>query len=344
MAEEAEKVTLKQTRSTFAFKGRITNFDETKPIEGKTSKGNPMRTLIFNIETAEGHIHKMQLRAYQRDKVYFSKFNKDNKDKKSDIQEVKWEDRFTLDKEYLPMDRVTYHKGKDDKGKEVSVTALTFDAIPDIAQEFKVGDIVRVVGNIEIKEFEGRDGNMSNYVTLIPTRIFHSSDLDFESEKFQECANFTSQFLIESAEKTGTKELTVTGISIGNRVIGRQDYIFRDKAYDAYEAFIRDEANHKYTAIIANGILVNATEAEDKKEEYITTRTGKKIPKISRTTVKSFVREFVVSEVVSEDGFIDYDTYTEDNVQEFINDCIRARQEFGKSTTDETVKEEDFIF
>ena len=49
-----------------------------------------MRTLVFNIDTAEGHSHRMQLRAYQSEKVYFSKTEVDKDgNRKNDVKEVK---------------------------------------------------------------------------------------------------------------------------------------------------------------------------------------------------------------------------------------------------------------
>ena len=126
MAEEVAKQEINITRGTFEFRGIISNLDKNQDVDGTTRKGNAMRSLVFNVDTAEGHSHRLQLRAYQAEKVYFSKTEVDKDgNRKNDIKEVKWNDRLKVDKlyeaGYLPIDRVSFHNGtqKDDNGKEV---------------------------------------------------------------------------------------------------------------------------------------------------------------------------------------------------------------------------------
>lgn len=356
MAEEVAKQQIKPTSGTFTFVGILSNFDKNQKVDGVTRKNNAMRTLVFNVDTAEGHSHRLQLRAYQTENVYFSKTEVDKDgNRHTDTQQVKWNDRQKFNLEgYNPIDRVSYHYGTitDDKGeRRATFSKLTFDAIPDILAEFKVGDSVRVVGNIEIEDYTSANGNSGTAVRLIPTRIFHTTeDVDFKSEKFTETANFSQKLLVDEVEKTGTDEMTVTGLIIGNQRIGRQDFIFRGDAYKTYmnlpNAF---KTTPKYISMTVKGTLTNAINKEEAEVEYVEV-FGMKVPKVrERETGNSFVREFVVKTVVTgEDGeAVCMGTeYTEADVQEFINTFIRARQEFGdKNTTNtESTDADDFAF
>lgn len=360
MADEVVKQEIRATNGTFDFSGIISNLDKEQDVNQQTKKGNSMRTLVFNVDTAEGHSHRMQLRAYQGEFVYYSKTNVDKDgNRKTDIQKVKWGDREKFDTSkggkfegYLPIDRVAFHNGneKDDSGKEKKRTSTmpTYDAIPEILKEFSVGDSVRIVGNIQIEDYTLANGNSGTAVRLIPTRIFHSSkEIDFKAEDFTEVANFNQKILVDEVEETGTKEITVTGIIIGNQRMGRQDFIFRDKAYDDYNQLLNTMKNFpKYVSIELKGILNNGA-AKEEAPQFVEIK-GIKVPLVqSRPAGNSFVREFLTTAIVTGESaeHIDWgDTYTEQNVQEFINNFIRAKDEYGESTATEETTADDFTF
>lgn len=353
MAEEVAKQEIAVTRGTVDFVGVISNFDKEQNYEGKTRKGNSMRTLVFNIDTAEGHSHRLQLRAYQADKVYFSKTQVDKDgNRKIDVKEVEWKNREKFDLEdYAPIDRVNFHYGmkKDEDGKESrnTVGILTYDAIPKILEEFKVGDSVRVVANLQIEDYTTQNGDSRTAVRLVPTRIFHTSEeVDFQKEDFAEVANFTQRILVDEIEKTGTDELTVTGLVIGNQRMGRQDFLFRDEAFKTYAGLLKImKSKKKYVAMTVKGILNNGA-SKEAEPEFVEVM-GVKIPvESTRPTGNSFVREFLVKTIVTEgkDG-VEEDEYTEEDVQKFIDNFIRARQEFGEKTSkEEATDAEDFVF
>lgn len=361
MAEEVAKQEINVTRGTFDFEGIITNFDKNQEVDSKTKKGNAMRSIVFNIDTAEGHSHRLQLRAYQSEKVYFSKTEVDKDgNRKNDIKEVKWNDRLKFNMEgYQPIDRVSFHKGKvtDDKGNEKRVTAhmLTFDAIPEILNEFKVGDSVHIFGNIQIEDYTMQNGNSGTAVRLVPTRIYHTSeDVDFTKEGFKETANFTQKLLVDEIEISGTNEATITGLIIGNQRMGRQDFIMRDKVYQNYASLLQVMKNaNKYVSMTVFGTLVNGAAKEEEVDEYVEIMGVKvKVEKnpMQRNTGGSFVREFLINGIETKDGVPQFDNgieYTEENVQKFINQFIRARQEFGESTNTaeaKTTSVDDFAF
>lgn len=356
MAEAVAKQEINVTRGTFDFRGVISNLDKEQDVDSKTRKGNNMRTLVFNIDTAEGHSHRMQLRTYQTEKVYFSKTEVDKDGtRKTDIKEVKWNDRLKFDKEgYQPIDRVSFHNGteKDENGSEKRVTAhmLTYDAIPEILKEFQVGDSVHVRGNIQIEDYTTQNGNSGTAVRLVPTSIYHTSDdIDLTKEDYAEFANFTQRILIDEVEKTGTDEVTVTGIVIGNQRIGKQDFIFRGEKLKEYSGFLKVAKSHaKYIAVTLKGILNNSV-SEQQEEEFIEVMGIKMRQVSSRPTGNSFVREFLVTDIVTEEGRDGIDEgieYNEENVQAFIDQFIRARQEFGESTdkAEEKTDATDFDF
>lgn len=354
MSEEAVKQEIPATRGTFEFRGIISNFDKNQEYESKTKKGNTMRTLVFSVDTAEGHTHRLQLRAYQAEKVYFSKTEVDKDgNRKNTIMDVKWNDRLKFNEEgFSPIDRVRFHNGMktDENGKESrnSASMLTFDAIPEILKEFKVGDSIRVSGNIQIEDYTRQNGNTGTAVRLVPTAIHHSTeDVNFNDEKFTEVANFTQKILVDEIEKNGTNEIVVTGLVIGNQRMGRQDFIFRDDAIQKYGGLLQViKSKKKYVALQIKGILNNGAAQEEPEVKY-TEVFGVKIPVVqARPTGNAFIREFLVNDVITgEDGdAIDDTTYTEENVQEFINNFIRAKEEFGESTMVEDTKTADFLF
>ena len=356
MSEEVVKQEIKETRGTFEFRGIISSLDKEQDFEGETKKGNKMRTLVFSIDTAEGHSHRMQIRTYQSEKVYFSKTEVDkNGNRKNSVKEVKWNDRLKFNMEgYSPIDRVTFHSGTttDENGnqKRNSVSMLTFDAIPEIIKEFNVGDSVRITGNIQIEDYTTSNGNSGTAVRLVPTRIHHTTEeIDFKKEDFTELANFTQRILVDEIEKSGTNERTVTGLIIGNRRMGRQDFLFRDdvaKTYDNLLSVIKGQP--KYVAMTVKGILNNGA-AKEEAQQFIEIK-GIKVPLVqARPTATAFIREFLVTKIITgEDGeAIDFgEEYTEENVQNFINQFIRAKQEFGESTNQpkEDTSVDDFAF
>ena len=359
MSEAVVKQEINATRGTFEFKGIISNFDKNQEVDSKTKKGNSMRSLVFNIDTAEGHSHRLQLRAYQAEKVYFSKTEVDKDgNRKNDIKEVKWNDRLKFNMEgYQPIDKVSFHNGmtQDDKGNNKRVTShtLTFDAIPEILNEFKVGDSVHVRGNIQIEDYTTQNGNKGTAVRLVPTNIYHTAEeIDFTKENFSEFANFTQRILVDEIETSGTNEATITGLIIGNQRMGRQDFIMKDEVYNDYSALLQVLKNKpKYPSMTIFGTLVNgASKAETNEVEYIEFE-GVKIPvknnPMKRNSANNFVREFLITGIETKDDIpqIDFNEYNEENVQKFINQFIRAKQEFGESTDiAETTSADDFSF
>lgn len=361
MANENAKQAISETRGSFNFVGIISNLDKNQQSEKTTSKGNAMRELVFNLSTAEGHTHRMQIRAYQQENTYFVKNFEENGERKRDIKQVKWADRkkFQGSKDgegYFPIDLMRYHFGKViENGKEISSTKtnLTFDAIPELLEEFNTGDSVRVIGNIQIEDYTLSNGNTGTAVRLIPHTIYHTSEpVDFTKEDFKEYANFNQKILFDEVEKTGTNEATVTGIVIGNQRIGKQDFIFRGDAYEIYQPFLESIGSlKKYVAAEVQGILANTVETEDDGDNFIVLKGGARVPRITkRPAAKSFIREFLVTGILTgEDGeAVDYDSYNEENVQEFIDGFVRARQEFGKTTKEKEEEAEkigeDFSF
>lgn len=357
MAEEVLKQEINATRGSFHIRGIITSLDKEQEIESKTSKGNTMRRIVFNVDTAEGHSHRMQLMAYQGEKVYFSCTKVDDKGNRTNIvEEVKWNDRQKFNKEgFLPIDRVSFHCGmkKDDDGKEsrATVSMLTFDAIPEILKEFSVGDSVNINGTLQIEEYTMQNGNTGKAVRMIPTRMFHTTeDVDFNADDFSEVANFTQVILMDEIEFTGTKEATITGLVIGNRRMGRQDFIYRedpavpDVKFSEYEDLLRVLKNEKkYVCAKVWGQMINGASKQEEEVEYIVikgVRVPKKVNPMERRGGNGFIREFLITGIDLEN--LDFESYTEENVQQFIDTFIRAKEEFGESTS--TSSADDFAF
>ena len=138
--------------------------------------------------------------------------------------------------------------------------------------------------------------------------------------------------------------------------MGRQDFIFRGDVLadtsNGYANLLKVIKNSKkYVAITLKGTLNNGA-AKEEVEEYVEVMGVKIKATNARPTANAFVREFLVSNIITEEGRDGIDNgveYTEENVQNFINQFIRARQEFGESTNTDKVEEttsdaDDFAF
>lgn len=354
--EKRQKQEIPAMRGTFAIRGIVTTFDKVEGFTQKTKTGKEMRRIRFNVSSNEGNIHSLQLQAFQSENVYFSGREKqDNGEEKMVTEQVAWNDRLKYKKEgFLPIDRVSYGLKKvvnPDTNKEENERhiKLTYDAIEDIYNLLEVGMSVYVRGNIQIEEYTAQNGEKRNTTRLIPTQIsLTGAPIDFNAEDFKEEAVFELGVIAEDIEFSGTEEATITGLFIGNQRMGRQTLVVRndDSLKDNPNFDLANllnglrsvKAYKPYVYVTFVGNMINAANRETVETGAISNPFGfKNTPSPLRSSGRGFRREFLCSGVVEE--LIDVDTYTPENVDQFIAQFINPKNEFA-----DAAPADDFAF
>lgn len=354
--EQRQKQEIPAMRGTFAIRGIVTTFDKVEGFVQKTKTGKEMRRIRFSITSSEGNIHSLQLQAFQSENVYFSGREKqEDGTEKIVTEQVAWNNRLKYKKEgFLPIDRVSYGLKKvvnPDTNKEENERhiKLTYDAIEDIYNSLEVGMSVYVRGNIQVEEYTAQNGEKRNTTRLIPNQIsLTGSPIDFNAEDFKEQAVFELGVIAEDIEFSGTEEATITGLFIGNQRLGRQTLVVRndecfkdDPEFDLTNLLngLRSVKAYKpYVYVTFVGNMVNAANHEVAEPEVTTNPFGFKNTKSPlRPTGSGFRREFLCKGVI--DSLIDMDTYTPENVDQFIAQFIAPKDEFA-----DAAPADDFAF
>lgn len=354
--EQRQKQEIPAMRGTFAIRGIVTTFDKVEGFVQKTKTEKEMRRIRFSVTSSEGNIHSLQLQAFQSENVYFSGREKqEDGTEKIVTEQVAWNNRLKYKKEgFLPIDRVSYGLKKvvnPDTNKEENERhiKLTYDAIEDIYNSLEVGMSVYVRGNIQVEEYTAQNGEKRNTTRLIPNQIsLTGSPIDFNAEDFKEQAVFELGVIAEDIEFSGTEEATITGLFIGNQRLGRQTLVVRndecfkdDPEFDLTNLLngLRSVKAYKpYVYVTFVGNMVNATNHEVAEPEVTTNPFGFKNTKSPlRPTGSGFRREFLCKGVV--DSLIDMDTYTPENVDQFIAQFIAPKDEFA-----DAAPADDFAF
>lgn len=354
--EQRQKQEIPAMRGTFAIRGIVTTFDKVEGFVQKTKTGKEMRRIRFSVTSSEGNIHSLQLQAFQSENVYFSGREKqEDGTEKIVTEQVAWNNRLKYKKEgFLPIDRVSYGLKKvvnPDTNKEENERhiKLTYDAIEDIYNSLEVGMSVYVRGNIQVEEYTAQNGEKRNTTRLIPNQIsLTGSPIDFNAEDFKEQAVFELGVIAEDIEFSGTEEATITGLFIGNQRLGRQTLVVRndecfkdDPEFDLTNLLngLRSVKAYKpYVYVTFVGNMVNAANHEVAEPEVTTNPFGFKNTKSPlRPTGSGFRREFLCKGVI--DSLIDMDTYTTENVDQFIAQFIAPKDEFA-----DAAPADDFAF
>ena len=358
MAEEKQKQKqeIPAMRGSFEIRGIVTSFDKVESFEKKTKTGKDMRKIVFDVTSSEGNIHRMQIQAFKADKVYFSGRQKtESGEEKNVVKEVLWNDRLKFKEEgFSPIDRVSFGLERvknEETGKESNKveTMLTFDAIEHIYKLLNVGASIFVRGNIQVEEYTGQNGEKRNTTRLVPNQIYLTQEpIDFNSEDFKEKALFELHAIAEEIEFTGTEEATVTALVIGNQRLGRQTLVFKNDPslpenfnLGTWMNALRNFQNaKKYISATFVGNIVNTANAtETASEETQVNEWG--IPMSFQSPLRNrgngFRREFICSGIVGDS--VDNTTYTPENVDEFISQFIKPKDEFG-----EVSNADDFAF
>ena len=358
MAEEKkkQKQEIPAMRGTFAIRGIVTSFDKVESFEKKTKNGKDMRKIVFDVTSSEGNIHRMQLQAFKSDKVYFSGRQKDETGaEKTVVKEVLWNDRLKFKEEgFSPIDRVSFGLEKTtdpETGKESNKTEtmLTFDAIEKIYNLLNVGASIYVRGNIQVEEYSAQNGEKRNATRFIPNQIYLTQHpIDFNAEDFKETAMFELQAIAEEIEITGSEEATITGLVIGNQRLGRQTLVFKkdDSLQEDFDLAVwmnplrSFQRAKKYISATFVGNIVNTANSVDTSSSSGAVDDWG-IPVSFQSPLRNrgngFRREFICSGIVGET--VDNDTYNPENVDAFISQFIKPKDEFG-----EVSNADDFAF
>lgn len=358
MAEEKQKVKqeIPVMRGTFAIRGIVTAFNKEEGFNKQTKTGKGMRKIVFDVSSNEGSSHRMQIQAFQSDKVYYSgRPEGSNPDDKPVIKEVLWADRLKFkDKGFAPIDRVSFGLQKvknEETGKDENKTEsmLTYDAIEKIFELLNVGDSIYIRGNIQVEEYSTQSGEKRNATRFVPNQIYLTQEpIDFNAENFKETAMFELQAIAEEIETIGSKEVAITGLFIGNQRLGRQTLVFKEDPSQPEDFDIEKWMNvcnnfkraPKYLSATFFGNIVSSAVAETSSsasEEVDEWGIPVKSQSPMRRTATGRTRQFICSGVVA--GSPDTETYTEENVDTFITQFINPKSEFG-----EVASADDFAF
>lgn len=353
--EKKQKQEIPAMRGSFAIRGIVTAFDKVEGFESKTKTNKNMRKITFDVSSNEGNVHKMEIRAIQGDKVYFSgKVKKEDGTEENVTQEVAWKDRLKFKKEGLqPIDRITFglEKEKDEEtGKEKNKreVMITFDAIEKIFNLLEVGMSVYIRGNIQVEEYTTNKGEKRNSTKFYPNQIFLTQEpIDFKAEDFKETAQFELTAAVEEIEINGSEEATITGLVIGREKLGRQTLVFKQdpslpEDYDLAKwinVCKNIQRAKKYWTGTFVGNIINGAQSESQSESTEVDEWG--IPTSFTSPMRSrltgFTREFLCLGILS--GSVDTLTYTEESVDNFINQQLKPKEEYG-----EVQNADDFVF
>jgi hypothetical protein len=277
--------------------------------EKKTKTNKNFRMINFGVEYDKHKSVYMTLSGMPRDKVYFSKKDKNGKNV---TDNVSWVNRNKIPDGARMFNSIncglTKIAGTEDNDQRI---LIDYDACDYIANNLKDGSSVYVGGNLEFSSYT-KDGVVNRSTKLIPNQISLCNTVDFDSEQYVSKNYFTQTIVFMGIEKEKeddkpTGRFVVEAKIVNYNSIEPVEFIIED--VDLANKF----RNHlkPYNAITVNGDITVVHSVEEVKNDDGWGRVDptKKIDRSSK-------REFVIK---GTNGAPDKETYTE----KAINDAIR---------------------
>lgn len=332
---------LQETKGSFQISGIVTGVDKDKFYEEKeTTTKKPMRMINFGVEFDVDKTAYISLNGIPKAEVVFSKTEGKDKNKKTIIKKVKWEDRHKFNEEGYRLVGVNLGLTKviGTDGREVNDKKLLteYDACKYISEHLQDEQSVFVKGKIEYSTFNDR--HMTKFV---PTQISLCRPIDFEDEKFTPTASFqqTIVFMGIQPNEDETKFIVSAKISTYNSVEDAEFVITNANLANVFRKNLKP-----YTAINVWG---NINVEKSVEEVYEDDGWGESNP---MDKIKSpFTRELVITG--ADKTSIDTDTYTEEIVSEAIakvnakknaqNDFADNNEEWGSGLDTANITDED---
>lgn len=337
---------LPQTKGTFQVRGIVSGVEKKNfYTEKKTKTGKDFRMVNFGVEYEDKKTIFPTLNGMPRDKVYFSKKDKDTGN--TDTKAIAWKDRIKKAPEGYRMIGVLagLQKIKDENGKvrNDNKTLTEYDACEYISENLQDGDSVFVKGNLEFGSYTNKDGEVSRTTKFVPTQIsLCQNDVDFEAEDYAPAHDFTQTIVFvgidqERENDKPTGRFVVDAKIVNYNSIESAEFIIED----AKLAKQMRSGLKPYNSIQVHGHINVVNNVEDVNDEEDDDCWGESNDMDKRVFAPTH-RELIITG--AKPSTIDKDTYTEKAIDEAIkkvNASKKAEQDFtGKAESTSNVDDD----
>jgi len=188
---------LHPTYGNFKVRGIVSGLGSNYAFQEKeTNNGFVHREVKFNVKTSPDNIVQVKLWAGKFDKLKITTEDRDD-DREDQFLEYTDDVYEKIPEGYEPFMPVTIGLyGQNEEGKNTSVKRGGFDAVKEIYDNLKDGDVVFVKGRNKFRKH-----NENTYEELEINGIYHSNaNMDFESEEFEELSAFDQTVVLVDGE------------------------------------------------------------------------------------------------------------------------------------------------
>ena len=338
---------LPQTKGTFQVRGIVSGVEKDSfYVEKQTRTGKEFRMINFGVEYDDKKTIFPTLNGMPRDKVYFSKKDKDTGN--TDTKAIAWKDRIKKAPEGYRMIGVLagLQKIKDENGKvrNDNKTLTEYDACEYISENLQDGDSVFVKGNLEFGSYTNKDGEVSRTTKFVPTQIsLCQNDVDFEAEDYVPAHDFTQTIVFvgidqERENDKPTGRFVVDAKIVNYNSIESAEFIIED----AKLAKQMRSGLKPYNSIQVHGHINVVNNVEDVNDEEDDDCWGESNDMDNKRVFAPTHRELIITG--AKPSTIDKETYTEKAIDEAIkkvNASKKAEQDFtGKAESTSNVDDD----
>lgn len=336
---------LQQTKGQFQVQGIVTGTEKEKFFTSKkTQKGADFRMINFGCKFDNDATMYLRLNGMPKDKVYFSKKNKETG--KTEVKDVPFANRNKFNEDGFKLIGINLglEKTEDENGKLVNdkKTLVEYDACEYIGNKLNDDSSVFIKGNLEFSSYTDNDGNIRRSINYVPSQISLCKEVNFEDY------DYVDKKPVHDFEQTivfnGIEKETVDGSDTGRFVVSA--YIVTYSDIVATEFIITDsklagifKKNLKnYYSIKVNG-HIEVTHSIETVEDDDCWGEASSMNVVSNPTKI----ELVITGATP--STIDKETYTEDNVSEAlqkIKNSKNAEKNFSGSTTNKNNDDDDW--
>ena len=326
---------LPQTKGTFQVRGIVSGVEKDSfYVEKQTRTGKEFRMINFGVEYDDKKTIFPTLNGMPRDKVYFSKKDKDTGN--TDTKAIAWKDRIKKAPEGYRMIGVLagLQKIKDENGKvrNDNKTLTEYDACEYISENLQDGDSVFVKGNLEFGSYTNKDGEVSHTTKFVPTQVsLCQKDVDFEAEDYAPAHDFTQTIVFvgidqERENDKPTGRFVVDAKIVNYNSIESAEFIIED----AKLAKQMRSGLKPYNSIQVHGHINVVNNVEDVNDEEDDDCWGESNDMDNKRVFAPTHRELIITG--AKPSTIDKETYTE----KAIDDAIKKVNASKKAEQDVT--------
>jgi hypothetical protein len=320
---------LERTRGHVKLRGKIVGLNNDKAMRGGTSsKGSNWKAVSFFVETSHGNRVRVEIMGSEGN-VYA--YNQELRETK----QLAWSERNKVPEGYNLIG-ITVRGKNDEDQKDLA----SYEAIDYIKDNFTDGESVFVSGQIDFQEYENRQGQKVASKRININRIYHTDDIDFTADTFQETASFEQDIVInECIEDADNNKLLVEAFQIkGRGEVVPSSFVVDMEQYDSLAKNIKKRL--KFGDFIrVKGEIVNRVEflQNDEPEETDDDDWGGKDPNGMENTqsIRNYVDELRITNVASSTH--EPKKYSEDQL------FSQAEENFGRDSERKSSSQADEI-